>query len=393
MNAQALKIWYLVHKWTSLICTVLLLMLCITGLPLIFWHEIDHLLGDEVEPAVMPASAQRASLDAIVADAKARRPTHAVQFVSHDAEEPDLWSVGLGKTADAEELAVFYTYDARTAELLDTWTPDDGGFMQVMYRLHTDLFAGLPGTLFLGFMGVVLIASLISGAVVYGPFMRKLAFGTVRHEKSARLRWLDLHNLLGIATISWVLVVGATGVVNTLAIPIFGYWQATELADMTAPYRDRPPLSGPVSVERALKAAQAAEPGRELSWISYPGNDSASPHHFVAFMRGNTPLTSKLVKPVLIDARTAALNDQRTMPWYVTALLVSQPLHFGDYGGLPLKVLWGLLDLIAIVVLGSGLYLWWVKRNVAFETVLNTAQCSDMDDVMPRVSGRQGSEA
>ncbi len=110
-------------------------------------------------------------------------------------------------------------------------------------------------------------------------------------------------------------------------------------------------------------------------------------------MRGNTPLTSKLVKPVLIDARTAALNDQRTMPWYVTALLVSQPLHFGDYGGLPLKVLWGLLDLIAIVVLGSGLYLWWVKRNVAFETRLNTAQCSDMDDVAPRVSARQGTEA
>ena len=139
-------------------------------------------MGDEVEPEVMAADAPRASLDAIVADAMARRPTDAVQFVSRDAEEPDLWSVGLGKTADAEELTVFYTYDARTAELLDTWTPDDGGLMQVMYRLHTDLFAGLPGTLFLGFMGVLLIASLISGAVVYGPFMRKLAFGTVRHE-------------------------------------------------------------------------------------------------------------------------------------------------------------------------------------------------------------------
>ncbi len=49
-------------------------------------------------------------------------------------------------------------------------------------------------------MGVVLIASLISGAVVYGPFMRKLPFGTVRKYESSRTQWLDLHNVLGIAT-------------------------------------------------------------------------------------------------------------------------------------------------------------------------------------------------
>jgi len=37
---------------------------------------------------------------------------------------------------------------------------------------------------------------------------------------------------------------------------------------------------------------------------------------------------------------------------------VSQPLHFGDYGGMPLKIIWAVLDAITIVVLGSGLYLW-----------------------------------
>ena len=38
-------------------------------------------------------------------------------------------------------------------------------------------------------------------------------------------------------------------------------------------------------------------------------------------------------------------------------------LHFGDYGGLPLKILWALLDVVTIVVLGSGLYLWWARRK------------------------------
>src|SRR5690606_34602273 len=41
-----------------------------------------------------------------------------------------------------------------------------------------------------------------------------------------------------------------------------------------------------------------------------------------------------------------------------------QPLHFGDYGGLPLKALWAALDVITIVVLASGLYLWLARgRN------------------------------
>ena len=79
-------------------------------------------------------------------------------------------------------------------------------------------------------------------------------------------------------------------------------------------------------------------------------------------MRGNTSLTSRLLKPALIDAATGNFTDARDMPWYVTALFVSQPLHFGDYGGMPLKIIWALLDGITIVVLGSGLYLWLLRK-------------------------------
>jgi uncharacterized iron-regulated membrane protein len=80
-------------------------------------------------------------------------------------------------------------------------------------------------------------------------------------------------------------------------------------------------------------------------------------------MRGDTPLTSRLLKPVLIDARDGKVTDSRDLPWYVTSLLVSQPLHFGDYGGMPLKIIWAVLDVITIVVLGSGFYLWLRRRS------------------------------
>jgi uncharacterized iron-regulated membrane protein len=207
LSTSSLKRWLFVHKWTSLICTVFLLMLCITGLPLIFTHEIEHALGDHPEPLDLPTGTARTSLDTIVAMAEAASPDAVVQFVSTDPDEANLWYVGMGETADAVEVSVFYTLDARTADILDTWTPnDDKTLMDIIFRLHYDMFAGLPGTLFLGAMGLLFVVALVSGVVVYAPFMQKLRFGTVRKHKANRAKWLDLHNLLGIATALWLLV-------------------------------------------------------------------------------------------------------------------------------------------------------------------------------------------
>lgn len=88
MSPRSLRIWAWLHKWTSLVCTVFMLLLCLTGLPLIFHHEIGHLLGTEVEAPEMPAGAPRDDLDQVVAAARALHPGKAVQFVSLDKEEP-----------------------------------------------------------------------------------------------------------------------------------------------------------------------------------------------------------------------------------------------------------------------------------------------------------------
>ncbi|MEK6763090.1 MAG: PepSY-associated TM helix domain-containing protein [Nitrospirota bacterium] len=371
------KTWYLVHKWTSLVCTVFLLLLCLTGLPLIFGEEIDHLLGDRVDPPDMPGFASSrtpmASLDGMVEAAKARRPDEFIRSVSQPRDMPDAWNVSMGLIPVAMESSARLTFDARTGELLLDRNLQQG-VMYVITRLHVDLFTGpagtlrgLAGMLFLGSMGLSFVVSIVSGAVVYGPYMRKLPFGTVRRERAPRLKWLDLHNLLGIVVVGWALVVGVTGVINTLARPMFSYWQSTELAAMTAPWRGKPAPTTFASLDRAVQAARAAEPTLKVATVVFPGQKNAGNHHFMVFMRGNTPLTLRLIKPVLIDAQTGEFTDKRDMPWYVTALRVSQPLHFGDYGGMPLQILWAVLDLITIVLLGSGLYLWWQKRQTSME--------------------------
>lgn len=377
MTPRAIKGWYLVHKWMSLVCTIFLLLLCVTGLPLIFYHEIDHLIGNAIEPPELPGVTARADLDAIVETAKARRPNEVVQLLVNDEDDP-VWWVRFGETAAAEEVSTLSMFDARTGAFLHDY-PVNQGVMPILWRLHVDMFAGLPGSLFLGAMGLVFLAAIISGVVLYAPFMRKLPFGSIRWERSPRTRWLDLHNLLGIVTVMWALVVGVTGSINTLANPIFQQWQATELAEMIAANQglSSDPVQG--SVAQAIQAAQSVDPDWELFFLAFPGNPFAGSHHYTAFMRGETPLTSKLLKPVLIDAQTGQVADSRDLPWYVTALLLSQPLHFGDYGGLPLKIIWAFLDIITIIVLGSGLYLWKKKSAASIEDRVSSAM--EQEDV------------
>ncbi|ANY15871.1 PepSY-associated TM helix domain-containing protein [Bordetella pseudohinzii] len=364
--AAKIKTWYLVHKWTSLVCTLFLFVICVTGLPLIFHHEIEHLL-DEGKPIVeMPEGTPMASVDKVVATARAQYPGELVDYVYFDPDEPQAY---VGMTPDqtrARELGHAVRVDTRTAELLHDgplYSEDRFSFMGIMLSLHVDLFAGLAGELFLGFMGLLFCIAIVSGVVLYGPFMKKLEFGTVRAGRSARIKWLDLHNLLGVVTLVWAFVVGLTGVINELSTPLFRLWQATELTALLEPYQGKPVPKQLAAPQAVADAALAALPGTKITTIAYPGNLFGSPQHFTVWMRGDSPLTSKLHTPVLIDGVSGELTKVAQMPWYLTALELSRPLHFGDYGGMPLKILWAILDLITIVVLASGLYLWIARRK------------------------------
>jgi uncharacterized iron-regulated membrane protein len=237
MTGGRIRAWYVVHKWSSLVCTAFLLLLCVTGLPLIFRHEIDELLGNGAEPPPMAAGTPRASLDRILEAGRAHRAGDVVQFVIWDPDEPDVVILSMARSIDAPPSSNrVVVLDARTAQVLGE--PDvQSSFTAIMLKLHTDMFAGLPGKLFLGLMGLLFVVAIVSGVVLYAPFMRKLAFGTVRRDRSRRIRWLDLHNLVGIVTVAWALVVGVTGVINTWADLLVQIWRFDQLAARWNPTR------------------------------------------------------------------------------------------------------------------------------------------------------------
>lgn len=312
----------------------------------------------------MPAETPRISLDKVLEVAQAQHPERVVQFASQDEDNDAIWFVTLTPTPDPTDDFRSVAVDGRTGAVLAKPRFDEG-FMWIMFKLHVDLFAGLPGKLFLGFMGLLLLVAIVSGVVLYSPFMRKLEFGTVRRERKTRLKWLDLHNLLGIVTLVWLFTVGATGMINTWADLLIKYWQYDQLSVLLAPYKGQTvvPVAERASVQRTLDVAQSAVADSRLSFIAFPGTAFSSPTHHTVYLRGNEPLTARLLQPVLVDAKTAEVTAAPALPWYLTALLISQPLHFGDYGGMPMQILWALLDIASIIVLGSGLYLWVRKSH------------------------------
>jgi uncharacterized iron-regulated membrane protein len=363
-----IKRWFWVHRWTSLICTLFLLMLCLTGLPLIFEEELDQWLSKNPPYASLPKDTPMASLDDMVHIARQRYPSHVVSFVFVDDDEPQVRVNMLPNYDAAPNLSHSLQFDARTARLLKDEPPitqQSQTFTGLMLSLHRDLFMDLPGELFLGFMGLLFVFSIISGILLYGPYMKKLKFGAIRKDRSRRLKWLDLHNLLGIVTMVWLLVIGITGVFNELSTPLFGIWQQTDVKKMLQPYQGKraPAPDEQSSPQTAFETAQKALPGMTVTSVVFPGFKFGSPYHYLLWTKGNTPLTSRLFSPVLVDARSGELSTVVKMPWYLRSLEVARPLHFGDYGGTPLKIIWALFDLAAIFVLISGIYLWFARRK------------------------------
>lgn len=367
MQTGTIRAWGWIHKWTSLVCTLFLLMLCLTGLPLIFHDEIDSALNPASWQAANPG-AEHLTLDEILDTALDNRPGEVPIFMSFDVDRPVV-NVTSGPSADAPGSAMhFASFDLTSGNLVP---PADAGesVMEFLLQLHTDMFLGLPGMLFLGLMGLLFTLSVISGVVLYAPFMRKLDFGTVRRKHSTRLKWLDYHNLLGVVAVAWLLVVGLTGVINTLEEPIIDTWKAQELADLVSENDAVPAPDELASLDAAVAEAVAAAPDMALQFVAFPGSGFSTAAHYAVFLHGRTPVSEHVIAPVLIHAGTGEVAGLRQMPWYAKALSLSRPLHFGDYGGLLLKIVWAILDLLTIFLLVTGIYLWLArgKRRMRVE--------------------------
>ncbi|BAU91978.1 PepSY-associated TM helix domain-containing protein [Methylorubrum populi] len=365
--SRSFRIALWLHRWTGLIAAPFFLILCISGTILIFHEEIDEGFGyathtDAASPGTPPRP-----LSEIVAAALATAPARRPLALVFDADHPERVTVSLvepgARAFDGAKPVVLDRYRGTAIEAPDPRSTPTG----IILTLHANWFLGLPGELAGGVVALLVVICLVSGIVIYGPFIRGLAFGLIRRGRGERLRQRDLHNFLGTVTLGWALLVSATGVTLALGDIALKVWQATELQRLAATHGGHKREAGPIagsgsSLDAVRAAAEAAKPGWRTSLMLYPGSAFSTERHFTVLLVGPEGLQKRLFEIALVDAADARVAEIAALPWYLVVTQLSQPLHFGDYGGLPLKLLWTACAWFTLFITGNGAWLWFARH-------------------------------
>ncbi len=231
-----------------------------------------------------------------------------------------------------------------------------------MLNLHRDLFLGSNGKIYLGFVGLIYVFMLLSGIFIYGKFMKNRATGEIRTQKT--LGVTDVHKFFGMISFGWGVIVGLSGTFlafNGLLIKLF---QFQSLKHLTAQYQNFK-SSGDVTAPfaKVIASAYEARPESFISYISFPNTEFGIPGHYLMLLNGTTPMTERLTELVVINSQTGLLAEVIQLPLYLKVVLYSEPLHFGDYGGISLKIIWALFTLISLAVVCLGVTSFFMKRR------------------------------
>ncbi len=105
-------------------------------------------------------------------------------------------------------------------------------------------------------------------------------------------------------------MVGLTGMINTLATPLFDLWRAQLIPVLLAPSSGQARGSDP-SVQAAVELVRARFPDRLVTSVTMPTSARfGSPQHLVVWTKGATPFTARMLQPMLVDA-----NDEQDDSW------------------------------------------------------------------------------
>lgn len=260
----------------------------------------------------------------------------------------------------------------------ETWYADARGKLAVQAHapwtdfivdLHTRLH--LPetwGRFLVGLTGVALLSSLISGVLAH-PRVFRDAFH-LRLGGSRRLEQADLHDRLGIWPLPFHVIVSLTGallglstvIVGVLALLLFR-GDATKVYALLAPPRpvaDARPAAPP-DIAAILAIARARVP-------------DAVPQQLTVTHWGRRDLRIELsaARPRLIaqqdsfsfDAAGRIVAEKHPADHNAGERILGSlgPLHFGWFGGLPVRLAYGALGLALCVVTSSGVNVWLARR-------------------------------
>lgn len=355
------------HSALGLAFAALIYVVCLTGSVCVFMFELQRWEQPDVAPI-----AQAVTADLVAAALHAGQAQALADNAAHD-----IFIMGPSPRAAHHRLVVNYHDHETGAE--GSWLASRDGkllarahapWTKFVTELHTSLH--LPrtwGFFLVGLTGVALLSSLISGLLSH-PRIFKDAFH-LRWGGSRRLQEADLHNRLGVWGLPFHVVVSLTGallglstlIVGVLALAAYDGDSEEAFAAILGPRASADETAAALpDVAAMIRKVQAERQGAEFTslLIDHVGK-AGQVVHLGMRSPGHLPLSNSYYfkgdGTPLGDGglETGGLGQQ--------ILGVLQPLHFGWFGGLPIKIAYAALGLALTVITYTGVTIWLARRR------------------------------
>ena len=349
--SHLLKTHLPLHTWCGVVSALFLIVCFLAGALTLFLDDLNRWAAPP-PPSVMPAPDARQQAQLL--DYMAAHPEITTTFTLHlrttaDAPAPLSWE------RDGEQF--WATRDANGQwRRFSAPLPALGEVLDDLHRT-----AGIPGAVGGYAMGVVAVLyalALISGTVLLLPRLKRQLFA-LRPEGGRRRAWLDLHNLLGLTALPFHLVIAITTAVFVFYAPLEQAMRAlspaadTDVAEAAGQGELLPPAT-------LLARAQAFAPALQAERMVFDALDDRA--EALVVVLGGTATGGRRLYVALNPYGGALRYRNSGGSFYHAASDAFAALHFGNYGGYPLRWLYFVLALAGAVLFYTGNLLWLGKR-------------------------------
>ena len=344
------------HSAIGLAIAALLYILTISGILSVFNHELqrwEQPAAPELA-AISPDAVQKAAETVLQTEDKLTEHFF-IQLPAQDMPRAVI-------TTDAQAVFADVSGDIGAAEH-HPWTQF---VLDLHYYLHLPMTLGLT---IVGLLGVMLLGAVLSGFLAHPRIFRD-AF-TFRFNGNDRLTQADLHNRIGVWTSPFIISSALTGAMLGLALIIsMAIAQIDYGGDVEAVFE---PVFGEDAKENDAPAP-VADIAAALTYMQ-----EAFPDTEPVYVILHEPMTAGQKLQILaehperlifgdyynFDADGAYLGNvgmaDGTLGQQIAAS--AYRLHFGSYGGLPVKVAYALFGAALAFMISAGLNIYFLKRR------------------------------
>lgn len=363
MKRKLTKLAFKFHGWLGLAAGVFFLLFGLTGSMLMFRGDLERYWNPELHQ-LTPAG-HKVSADSIYRRLIRSHPNLS-KLVLHDfpRDEYDSYEFMLYKNQQhLRDNYLYYVFvNPYTGKVIKEGNYQDISplFLRWLYSFHYSLQLGIPGKLFTGLIGLVMLLSLLTGTIIYRRhFWDALRFKAGLNFKNRRTAVSTLHRLIGVWALLFNAVLFFTGFfLNKHEFTPSG-WKLNKV------HVNCEVIS---NIDKVITQAVSGVKGFEPIAINIPAISGQD-----IVVRGHMPQTTFFLlqgKPssVIFDAETGkikriALIDKE--PFEKRLDWETYQLHIGAYGGNVIRWLYVVFGLTPGLLSVTGALLW-LKRKTKY---------------------------